>query len=165
MSKEIGWPEFGRRSGGDVFRNEIAGRAVMTANVKQRILEKTIAALDPGRDRETIARLRAELALLDQPAAPPAALKASAGAGMGGGGISLTENDVADYRANGPKEVCLKTKWGMVYLVKERTGTARFELVPEDIVKIQTARRQLGADVVDLVFKGQALKSNHPEIG
>jgi len=137
----------------------------MTANVKQRILEKTIAALDPRKDGEAIARLQSELRTMASPVPALEPSETPVGASEGGQASQLTEKDIDDYRANGPREVSLRTRWGMVYLVKEKTGADRFELLPEDIVKIQTARRLFGADVVDLAFKGKALQNNNPKIG
>lgn len=118
---------------------------------KERILERTIAALDPRKDGAAIARLEAELKLISAVPSPDAAPGAPRDAGERGGVGRLTLADVAAYRALGAKEVHLRSaKWGDIFLVLEKTGGDRIEFTPEEIMELSQASAVLGGEIAGI---------------
>lgn len=118
---------------------------------KERILERTIASLDPERDRETIARLEAELKLISAVPSPDASPGVPRDAGERERVGRLTRADVAAYRALGAKEVHLRSaKWGDIFLVLEKTGGDRLEFTPEQIMELSQASAVLGGEIAGI---------------
>lgn len=120
-------------------------------DIKTKILERKIRSLDPERDGETIARLKDELGRLESISDIPEQSRSNGGKSPS---RPLTQEDVKDYLDHGPREVVIGTRWGNVHLVKERTGADRFEITPDELLKLDTGVTALDGTVVSLRFGG-----------
>ncbi len=116
-------------------------------DIKKKILERRISSLDPERDGETIARLKDELGRLESIPDTP---EQSQENGEKPRRRPLTQSDVEDYMDHGPREVVIGTRWGNVHLVKERTGADRFEITPDELLKLDAGITAFNGRVVSI---------------
>lgn len=120
-------------------------------NTKERIIRSKLARLDPSQDFALIARLSAELETrpqADPPEKPP--LKKSGAAPEPTCSLPLTDMDVDDFRSLDTEVLIRSGVFGDIWLVPERTGAARFELLPEEILKLDQARSIFDAKVIEV---------------
>jgi len=119
-------------------------------NVKERIIRARIARLDPETDAEEIAALKAQLA----PSAPPPVPVGAKAPPLPPSPVEKqavpTAADVEDFRSLGAEVHIRSRKWGDIWLVPRRTGAARFELLPEEILILDQAREMFDARVVEV---------------
>jgi len=120
-------------------------------NIKERIIRSKMARLDPSKDAALIVRLNAELAKPTQ-AEPPeehppeksdAALECARSS-------SLTGADVENFRSLDTKVLIRSVAFGDIWLVPERTGADRFELLPEEVLALDQAREMFDARIVEV---------------
>ena len=119
-------------------------------NVKERIIRARIARLDPGDNAEEIVALKAQLA---PPAPTPAPAEPKAPelpAPPAGKRTAPTIADVEDFRALDAEVHIRSRKWGDIWLVPKRTGSPRFELLPEEVRILDQARKLFDARVVEV---------------
>ncbi len=119
-------------------------------NVKERIIRARIARLDPGDDAEEIVSLKAQLA---PPAPPPGPAEPKAPelpAPPAGKRAVPTIADVEEFRALDAEVHIRSRKWGDIWLVSKRTGSPRFELLPEEVRILDQARELFDARIVEV---------------
>ena len=119
-------------------------------NVKERIIRARIARLDLGDDAEEIVALKAQLVPLAPPPAPAEPKAPELPAPPAGKRTVPTIADVEGFRALNAEVHIRSRKWGDIWLVPKRTGAARFELLPEEILMLSRAGDAFGAKVVEV---------------
>ena len=119
-------------------------------NVKERIICARIGRLDPETDAEEIGALKAQLV---PPVPPPAPTETNAPelpAPPAGKRTVPTVADVEDFRALDAEVHIRSPRWGDIWLVPKRTGSPRFELLPEEVRILDQARKLFDARVVEV---------------
>ena len=120
-------------------------------NIKERIIRSKLERLDPSKDAALIVRLSAELAKPPQaeppkehpPEKPDAAPESARSS-------PLTEADVENFRSFNAEVLIRSAAFGDIWLVPERTGSDRFELLPEDIRALEQARETFDARIIEV---------------
>jgi hypothetical protein len=118
-------------------------------NLKERIIRAKIARLDPDEDAAQIGRLRARFAapvpppVLEEEKAPemPSPVEKR---------FVPTVADVENFRALKAEVHILSQKWGDIWLVPKRTGAGRFELLPEEVLMLDQARKMFDARIIEV---------------
>jgi hypothetical protein len=120
-------------------------------NIKERIIRSKLARLNPSSDAALIERLSAELAKPCQ-AAPPKERpqEKSNVAPEPSSSAPLAEADVENFRSLAAEVLIRSAGFGDIWLVPERTGASRFELLPEDIRALGQARKILSARIIEV---------------
>lgn len=119
-------------------------------NVKERIIRARIARLDPGDDAEEIAALKVQLIPPAPPPAPAVPKSPELPAPPAGKHTVPTIADVEDFRALDAEVHIRSRKWGDIWLVPRRTGSPRFELLPEEVRILDRVREIFDARVVEV---------------
>ena len=119
-------------------------------NVKERIIRARIARLDPGDDAEEIGALKVQLIPPSPPPAPAVPKSPELPAPPAGKRTVPSVADVEDFRALDAEVHIRSRKWGDIWLVPKRTGAARFELLPEEVLILDQAREMFDARVVEV---------------
>lgn len=120
-------------------------------NLKEKIIRSKIARLEPQGETTLIRRLEEELSrpapasLAPEPSqelkiAPPAPKPRR----------PLTEADVEDFRALRAQVHIRSKKHGDIWLVPERTGAPRFEILPEEIRQLALAAEAFNGRVMEV---------------
>jgi hypothetical protein len=120
-------------------------------NLKEKIIRSKIARLQPRGETTLIRRLEEELSRPDpanlaaEPSqevkiAPPAPKPLR----------PLTEADVDDFRALKAEVHIRSKKHGDIYLVPERTGAPRFEILPEEMRQLSLAADKFNGRIVEV---------------
>lgn len=118
-------------------------------NIKERIIRAKIARLDPDEEASQIAILKARLATTAAPAA--AEKERPPGSPLPGEERPVpTVAGVENFRALNSEVHIHSREWGDIWLVPLRTGTGRFELLPEEILLLAQAREMFGATIVEV---------------
>jgi len=118
-------------------------------NLKERIISAKIARLDPDEEASQIAILKARLAAT----AAPAVIEKEEPPGSPAPVEERTVPTVADvehFRALNSEVHIHSREWGDIWLVPLRTGTDRFELLPEEILMLAQAREMFDAKIVEV---------------
>jgi len=120
-------------------------------NIKERIIRSKMARLDPSQDSALIARLSAELRKPPE-ADPPRELlpEKSDAVAEPERPAPLTEADIENFRTFNAEVLIRSAAFGDIWLVPERTGDDRFELLPEDIWALNQAREMFDARIVEV---------------
>lgn len=126
-------------------------------NLKERIIRSKMERLDPSQDSALIARLSVELAARPQ-ADPPKEqlLKKSVVAPEPACLSPLTDADVENFRSLDTEVLIHSAAFGDIWLVPERTGTARFELLPEELLALDHAREMFDARIIEVTKNAPA---------
>ena len=120
-------------------------------NIKERIIRSKMARLDPSQDSALIARLSAELETPPQTEQPKEKLpEKSDAASEPALSLPLTDADVKNFRSLDTDVFIRSTAFGDIWLVPERTGAARFELLPEELLALNHARKIFDARIVEV---------------
>lgn len=120
-------------------------------NTKERIIRSKLARLDPSNNAALIARLHAELA--QRPKAEPPREQPPVKSNVAPEpkhSSPLTEADVENFRSLKSEVLIRSAAFGDIWLVPERTVAARFELLPEEILKLDQARSIFDAKVIEV---------------
>jgi len=120
-------------------------------NIKERIIRSKMARLNPSQDSALIARLSAELETRPQTEQPKEKLPEKSDAASEPARSSpLTDADVDNFRSLDTEVLIHSAVLGDIWLVPERTGAARFELLPEELLTLNHARKMLDARIVEV---------------
>lgn len=119
-------------------------------NVKERIIRARIARLDPETDAEEIGALKVQLAPPAPIPKPEEAKAPESPAPLVEKRAAPTEANVEEFRALNAEVHIRSSKWGDIWLVPRRTGAARFELLPEEVLILDQAREMFNAQVVEV---------------
>ena len=120
-------------------------------NIKERIIRSKLERLDPLKDAALIARLSAELARPPQTELPREQLREkSDDAPEFTLFAPLTHTNVGNFRSLDTDVFIRSTAFGDIWLVPERTGAARFELLPEELLALNHARKIFDARIVEV---------------
>ncbi len=120
-------------------------------NLKEKIIRSKITRLQPRGETNLIRRLEEELSrpapanLAAEPSqevkiAPPAPKPR----------LPLTEADVEDFRALKAQVHISSKKHGDIWLVPERTGALRFEILPEEMRQLALAAEAFNGRLVEV---------------
>lgn len=120
-------------------------------NTKERIIRSKLARLDPSKDAALIARLHTELAQRpkDEPPREQPPAKSDV-APEPKHSSPLTEEDVENFRSLNTDVLIRSAAFGDIWLVPERTGAGRFELLPEELLALNHAREIFDAKIVEV---------------
>jgi hypothetical protein len=120
-------------------------------NIKERIIRAKMARLDPSKHSALIARLSAELPRPPQAVTPRELPPAKSNIAPESSRPSpLTEADVEKFRSLKSEVLIRSAAFGDIWLVPERTGAGRFELLPEDVRALGQAREMFDAKIVEV---------------
>ena len=120
-------------------------------NLKEKIIRSKISRLDPEGEASLIRKLEEELARPVE-AAPPAAPNpgVNEAPAVARSRRPLTAANVEDFRALGVEVHIRSKKHGDIYLVPERTGASRFEILPEEMRILSLAVERFNGRVVEV---------------
>ncbi len=120
-------------------------------NLKEKIIRAKITRLQPRGENTLIRRLEEEISRA-APAAPPAAPVRKVKAAPPAPKLRrpLTEGDVGDFRALKAQVHIRSKKHGDIWLVPERTGAPRFEILPEEMRILALAADRFNGRVVEV---------------
>lgn len=120
-------------------------------NIKERIIRSKMARLDPSADAALIEKLSAELAARPQSEPPKEQPpKKSDAAPEPARPSQLTEAGVDNFRALDTEVLIRSAAFGDIWLVPERTDAARFELLPEELLALNHARKIFDARIIEV---------------
>ena len=120
-------------------------------NIKESIIRSKMARLDPSADAALIERLNAQVALRSQTDPPKEQPSKKSDVAPEPSHLSpLAEADVDNFRALDTEVLIRSAAYGDIWLVPKRTGAARFELLPEEILKLDYARRMFDAKIIEV---------------
>jgi len=122
-------------------------------NLKEKIIKSKISRLSPGSEDSLIRRLEGELSrppVVVPPVevtpkvieTPPGKVKRR----------PLTEADVEDFRALNVAVHIRSKKHGDIFIVPERTGAPRFEILPEEVRMLSLAGVAFDAKVAEVRY-------------
>lgn len=121
-------------------------------NIRERIIRSKMARLDPSADAALIEKLSAELAARPHPESPKEQSPTKSDAAPEPTRPSpLTEADVDNFRSLDTELLIRSATFSDIWLVPKRTGAARFELLPEEILKLDYARRMFDAKIIEVI--------------
>jgi len=109
-------------------------------NLKEKIIKAKISRLSPGSEDSLIQRLEGELSR-PPVAVPPVAITPAITKTPPGKEKRrpLTEADVEDFRTLNVEVHIRSKKHGDIFIVPQRTGGPRFEILPEEIRMLSLA--------------------------
>ena len=120
-------------------------------NIKEKLIRSKMARLDPSKDAALISRLSTELARPPQAVTPrERPPEKSDAAPEHGHPLPLTEADVKNFRSLDAKILIRSVPFGDICLVPERTGAGRFELLPDELLALDHARKMFSARIVEV---------------
>lgn len=120
-------------------------------NIKERIIHSKLASLDPSKDAALIERLSAELAKPPQPEPPKEQPPEESDAvPQPVPRLPLTEADAKNFRSLDTAVLIRSAAFGDIWLVPKRTGAARFELLPEELLALDHARKMFDARIIEV---------------
>ena len=126
-------------------------------NIKERIIRSKMARLNPSQDSALITRLSAELETRPQTEQPKEKLPEKSDAALEPARLSpLTDADVDTFRSLDTEVLIHSAAFGDIWLVPERTGTARFELLPEELLALDHAREMFDARIIEVTKNAPA---------
>ncbi|NLY00130.1 MAG: hypothetical protein GXY83_28860 [Rhodopirellula sp.] len=120
-------------------------------NTKERIIRSKLARLDPSNNAALIARLNAELA--QRPKAEPPGEQPPVKSNVAPEpkhSSPLTEADVENFRSLNTDVLIRSAAFGDIWLVPERTGAGRFELLPAEVLALEQAHEMFDARIVEV---------------
>ncbi len=120
-------------------------------DLKEKIIRSKISRLDPEGEASLIRKLEEELTRpvkVAPPAAPTPEVNESPA--VAGPRRTLTEADVEDFRALEAQVHIRSKKHGDFWLVPERTGAPRFEILPEEMRILSLAADRFNGRVVEV---------------
>jgi len=124
---------------------------ILTMNIKERIIRSKLGRLDPSTDAALIERLSAELAKPPQAAPPKERPPGKSDVAPEPCSSSpLAEANIENFRSLDTEVLIRSSAFGDIWLVPERTGAERFELLPDEILKLDQARRMFDAKVIEV---------------
>jgi hypothetical protein len=122
-------------------------------NLKEKIIKSKISRLSPGSEDSLIRRLEGELSRPTVAVPPveviPKVIKTPLGKEQR---RSLTEADVEDFRSLNVAVHIRSKKHGDIFIVSERTGAPRFEILPEEIRMLSLAGATFDAKVAEVRY-------------
>ena len=120
-------------------------------NLKEKIIKAKISRLSPGSEDSLIQMLEGELSRPPVALPPievtPEVIKAPPGKGQR---RPLTEADVEDFRSLNVAVHIRSKKHGDIFIVPERTGAPRFEILPEEVRMLSLAGAAFDAKVAEV---------------
>lgn len=120
-------------------------------NLKERIIRSKMARLDPSADAALIDRLSEQLTNPPRPEPPKEQPpKKSDAAPEPERPSPLTEADVDNFRSLDTEVLIRSAAFGDIWLVPERTGAARIELLPEELLALNHAREIFDARIIEV---------------
>jgi hypothetical protein len=119
-------------------------------NIKERIIRSRLARLYPTADPAFIERLCAEMIARSETESPKEQPPESPAAPKPARLSALTDADIDNFRSLDTEALIRSALFGDIWLVPERTGGGRFELLPEEILTLDRARRMFSARIVEV---------------
>ena len=122
-------------------------------NLKEKIIKSKISRLSPGSEDSLIQRLEGELSRPPVVVPPvevtPEVIEPPPGKEQR---RPLTEADVEDFRSLNLVVHIRSKKHGDIFIVPERTGDPRFEILPEEVRMLSLAGATFDAKVAEVRY-------------
>ena len=122
-------------------------------NLKEKIIKAKISRLRPGSEDSLIRRLEGELSrppvAIPSVEVTPKVIETPPGKEKR---RPLTEADVEDFRSLNVAVHIRSKKYGDIFIVPERTGAPRFEILPEEVRMLSLAGATFDAKVAEVRY-------------